>query len=59
MRSHKPPRFLHHWMFESAGIRIKCGGFEAELAAGLVPVGDGGEDFAQDGFGGGSFEAEA
>lgn len=55
----KPPRLVHQRMIEGGGIGVEGRGFDAELAAGFAPADDGGEDFAQDSFGCGGFEAES
>jgi hypothetical protein len=45
-------------MIEGGGVGVKGSGFEAKLTTGFAPVGNGGADFAQDGFGRRGFETE-
>ena len=43
--------FFHQLVLKSAGVGTERGGVETDPAAGHAPVGHGGKDLAQDGFG--------
>ena len=58
-RSQELMRFVRERMLKGCGVDVDGGGFDAELFAGIAPTGDGVEDFAEDDFGLGRFQAEA
>ena len=51
--------FVHQFVLESAGVGVERGGLDPEPAARAAPGGYGGEDFAQDAFGGVSLDPKA
>jgi len=53
------PGFVHQLVLESAGVGVECDALEAQPSACAAPSRDGGEDFAQDAFRGGGFDAKA
>ncbi len=51
--------FVPERMPKGGGVDVESGGFSAELFAGIAPAGGGVEDFAENDFGLGRFQAEA
>ena len=45
----------YEWMIKSSGVGVERGGLQTKLSPGFAPLDDDGEDFAENGFGGGRF----